>query len=66
MKKGKIFERIKVFFKEVITEAKKVDWPTRQETLRYTIIVITISLSIAILLGLLDFIYQTLLKELVI
>lgn len=62
---GKIFGNIKLFFKEVASEAKKVDWPTRQETLRYTAIVITISLSIAVFLGLLDFVYQAILKQLI-
>ncbi len=65
MKIGKIFGNIKRFFKDVIAEAKKVDWPTRQETLRYTAIVITISLSIAVFLGLLDVIYQAILRQLI-
>ncbi len=47
--------RIKLFFKEVFTEAKKVDWPTRQETLKYTAIVLGISAVAAIFLGALDF-----------
>jgi preprotein translocase subunit SecE len=65
MKIGNIVEKIKNFFKEVATEAHKVDWPTRQETLRYTLIVITISFSTAVFLGLLDFLYQTILKALI-
>ena len=46
--------KIKNFFKEVIAEVKKVDWPSRQDTLRYTAIVIGISLAIAVFLGVLD------------
>ena len=52
-----MINRIKNFFREVITEAKKVDWPSRQETFRYTAIVIAISLAVAAFLGLLDFIF---------
>jgi len=50
-----IANKIKTFFKEVWTEAKKVDWPTRQETFRYTLIVIGISVAVAAFLGILDF-----------
>ena len=55
--KMNIFGKIKNFFKEVIAEAKKVDWPSRQQTLRYTAIVIAISLVVAGFLGILDFIF---------
>jgi preprotein translocase subunit SecE len=65
MKIRNILEKIKNFFKEVATEARKVNWPTRQETLRYTLIVITISFSIAFFLGFLDFLYQSILKALI-
>jgi preprotein translocase subunit SecE len=34
-----------------------VNWPTRQETTRYTIFVIGFSLATAVFLGLLDFIF---------
>jgi preprotein translocase subunit SecE len=52
------FENIKLFFKEVYIEAKKIDWPSRNETIRYTLIVITISISVAIYLGGLDFVFM--------
>ncbi|MDD4989974.1 MAG: preprotein translocase subunit SecE [Candidatus Pacebacteria bacterium] len=48
-------EKIKLFFKEVYTEGKKVDWPTKQETFKYTAIVLGISAGAAIFLGALDF-----------
>ena len=56
-----IIDRVKLFFKEVWTESKKVDWPSRQETLRYTALVIGISAGVAIFLGVLDFIFVTVL-----
>ena len=45
------------YFKEVKVEVKKVNWPTRQETLRYTLIVIGISVGVAMFLGGIDFIF---------
>ncbi len=59
----KIFEKIKTFFKEVWTEVKKVNWPTRQETFRYTLLVIGISMAVAAFLGILDFIYIKILEK---
>ncbi|MDD5433422.1 MAG: preprotein translocase subunit SecE [Candidatus Pacebacteria bacterium] len=58
-----IGERIKIFFKEVFTEGKKVDWPTRQETLRYTALVLGISAGAAIFLGALDYGFVQLLSK---
>lgn len=49
------------FFGEVISELKKVTWPTRQETVRLTLLVIAISLAIGGVLGLLDLIFTRLL-----
>jgi len=51
------FQKIKIFLKETKQEIKKVDWPNREKTLRYTLIVIGASVVVASLLGFLDFIY---------
>lgn len=42
------------FFADVLEELKKVTWPTKQETLRLTIIVFVISLIVAVYLGIID------------
>ncbi len=56
--------RIRTFFKEVWTETKKVDWPSRQDTLRYTVLVIAISFVVASFLGFLDFIFFRIIRGL--
>jgi len=53
------------FLKEVKLELKKVNWPTRQETVKYTLIVIGVSVGLAIFLGGLDFVFATILNRLV-
>lgn len=58
----KLFEKIKTFFKEVLVEGKKVDWPRRKEALNYTLIVIGITLGVALFLGILDFIFVKILE----
>jgi preprotein translocase subunit SecE len=63
--KGNILSRFLSFFKEVKTEMKRVNWPTRKETIRYTLIVVGISIAVAIFLGGLDFIFRFLLEKFV-
>ena len=61
-----MFQNLVVFLKESRTELRKVTWPTREETIRYTAAVIVISLAIAGLLGGSDFIFKSLLTRFVI
>lgn len=42
------------FVKEVVAELKKVTWPTRQETVKLTAVVIAISLIVGVFIGFLD------------
>ena len=58
-------KKIVIFLKEVKMEMKKVNWPTKKETIRYTLIVIGISIAVAIYLGGLDFIFTTILNKFV-
>lgn len=43
------------YIKESRDELKKVVWPSRKETIKYTLIVIGISLVVAVFLGLADY-----------
>lgn len=45
------------FFKEVIAELKKVAWPTRQETIGYSIVVLVSVVVIAALIYGMDFVF---------
>lgn len=54
------------YIKEVIEESKKVTWPTRKQTIFFTIAVLAISIIIAYYLGLLDFLFSKGLKFLLI
>ena len=49
-----MLEKIKAFFQEVSVELKKVSWPTRQQTLAATVVVITVSFIVAFFLGIVD------------
>jgi preprotein translocase subunit SecE len=43
------------FLGEVKSELSKVVWPTKSETLRYSLTVIFFSLAVALILGVFDF-----------
>lgn len=58
-----MFGKITTFLKEVKLEVKKVNWPTRNQAIRYTLIVLGISLVIAVFLGGLDFLFTFLLEK---
>ncbi len=58
-----IFSKIVSFLKEVRLELKKVNWPTKKETLRYTLIVLGFSLVVAVFLGSVDFLFTQFLNK---
>ncbi|HOX21619.1 MAG TPA: preprotein translocase subunit SecE [Candidatus Paceibacterota bacterium] len=61
-----MFAKLKVFFKEVRLEFKRVNWLTKKETIQYTLIVVGMSLGIAIFLGFFDYVFTFVLNKFVI
>lgn len=55
-------EKLVQYLKESRQEARKVNWPSKKKTVRYTLVVIAISVAVAIFLGGLDLFFQTILK----
>ncbi len=51
------------FIAESKSELMKVNWPTKQQTLNYTLIVIVVSLVVAFYLGGLDYVFSAILKR---
>lgn len=59
----KILSKIASFLKETKVEIKKVNWLTRKEVVKYTLIVIGLSFVVAIFLGGLDFLFTFLISK---
>ncbi len=57
-------QRITQYFKESRTELQKVQWPTREETIRNTLTVIGVSFAMALFLAGIDFVFNLLLQKL--
>jgi preprotein translocase subunit SecE len=58
-----MFSRIKKFLSEAQNEIRHVNWPTRQEATRLTMIVIGIAVVLAIFLGSFDYLFSFLIKN---
>ena len=54
------------FLKDVKVELSKVAWPTRDQTIQYTLVVIGLSFFIAIFLGGTDYVLQFILNRFII
>jgi len=50
------------YFRNSVIELKKVNWPTKKQTISHTLLVIGISLGMALFLGIVDFILTKVLQ----
>ncbi|MDP3793103.1 MAG: preprotein translocase subunit SecE [bacterium] len=50
--------KITDFLKDVKIELSKVSWPTKDQTVKYTLVVLGLSLMVAIFLGGVDWVLQ--------
>jgi preprotein translocase subunit SecE len=53
------------YLKEVRAELKHVSWPSRSQTIVFTIVVVAVSLFTAAYLGLWDYLFAALIKKIV-
>ena len=51
------------FLREAKSELLRVNWPNRKEVVRYTLMVVGISLFVAVLLGTLDTLFSWLVEK---
>ena len=58
-------QKINIFFKEVWVEMKRVSWLSQRDIIRYTLIVLGVTIAVAAFLGGLDFIFSEIIKKLV-
>ena len=58
MGKNKLFN----YFRNSVAELKKVNWPTKKQTIDHTLLVVGISLGMALFLGIVDFVLTRILQ----
>jgi preprotein translocase subunit SecE len=49
-----MLEKIKKYLKETAGELRKMTWPTKQELIGSTVVVIVVSLVVAVFIGIVD------------
>jgi len=60
-----LFLSAKSYINDTILETRRVAWPSKDLTFKYTLIVIGVSLAMAFLLGGVDFVLNLLIKQIV-
>ncbi len=60
-----MFGKIKKFLQESREELRHVNWPTRNEAVRLTTVVVGLSVGLAAFLGSFDYGFTTLIKTLI-
>ena len=53
-----IFESIKNYFVGSYNEMRKVSWPTKKQTINYSLLVIGLSIGMAIFFSILDYVFN--------
>lgn len=57
-----MFEKIKNFFVDVQKEMKKVSWPSQDELIDYTIVVVVFTIVLSVFIFAVDQVYSTILE----
>ncbi|HZK17615.1 MAG: preprotein translocase subunit SecE [Anaerolineaceae bacterium] len=64
-KKPNLIQKTKTWWRQTIGELRKVTWPTREEALALTRIVLIVTVIMSAILGVLDFVFARLIGLLV-
>lgn len=70
---GRLFFKPKVdnmnkaisFIKESYEELRKVSWPSRKQTINYTLVVVGVSVAVAVFLGVLDMMFSSIVEKII-
>ena len=61
-----IIEKTKSFFKEVYVELRKTNWLTTREVIRFTLLVLAVTIVVSAFLGGLDYVFSTALRSFIV
>lgn len=60
-----MFQKLTNYLKDVKLEMRKVEWPTRKEWVRHTIMVVIVTLVVAIILSTFDIVFTGILRKII-
>lgn len=58
-------QKLTSYIRDSVAEIKKVTWPTRQQTINYSITVVAMSIGVAIFFGVLDYVFNLGLEKII-
>jgi preprotein translocase subunit SecE len=58
-----LVDRVARYFREVLAELRRVDWPSRPELVASTIVVVAVLVVLSVYLGLWDFLFSWLFTQ---
>lgn len=50
--------RVKQYFIDAYAELKKVSWPTKKQTVNYTVLVVAMTVGVAVFFAVLDYVFN--------
>ena len=56
--------RLDQYLRETVREIKKVSWPSKEATTQMTVLVLAVSVVIGVYIGLIDYIFQSVVSQL--
>lgn len=60
-----MIEKMIQYFKDSYAEMKKVTWPTKKQTINYSVLVIAMSIGMAVFFSVLDYVFNLGLTKLI-
>lgn len=57
-----MFNKITDYLKDTRVEMRKVNWPTKRETIWLTVVVIAVSVGVSLILGAFDYLFTNIIK----
>ncbi len=60
-----IVESVKNYFIGSYAEMKKVTWPTKQQTINYSLLVVGLSVGVAVFFSILDYVFNLGIEKLI-
>ena len=61
-----MIQKIKNYFQGVVTETRKITWPSRKDVINHTLTVVLVLVAAVILFGGIDFAFSKLLEKFII
>lgn len=60
-----VLKQLADYFRGAMEEMRKVTWPTKQQTINYSLVVVGMSIGVAVFFGILDYVLNLGLEQII-